>query len=283
MENVAAARSIYRDKKRRVWELDFLRGVAVIAMCFDHLMFDCSHPGAFFSDFYQTQNAFGDGVFEFASMYWNSTAYGFRFWAHYLFVFLFLFLVGTSCAFSRDNTRRGALCAVAAIAFTGISFACKAMGFMDKGVVFGILHCIALCILCCAALDVLTAFDKRVNLYAPLILGAAILVAGIVGRFWTVEYDAVFTDAHFTGYIMGTHAFGDDWFGLYPNLGAVLIGMYAGKALYGSRASALPALDGKWNRPFTFVGRHALWFYFFHQPVLAGIVMLVGLMLGYSL
>ncbi len=284
MNNKSAVKSLYRDKRRRVWELDFLRGFAVIAMCFDHLMFDCSHPYGFFSDYKTGVSGVMDKLYGFARIYWDSTIdYGFRFWAHYLFVFLFLFLVGISCALSRDNVKRGALCGIAAIAFTGISFVCKAIGFMDDGIVFGILHCIALCILCVAAIDNITKFNKRVNLYAPLAIGAAVLLAGILNRFWTIRYDRVFTNEHFTGYVIGTFAFGDDWFGLFPYVGAVCVGMYFGKAVYSAKQSLLPMLDGKWHKPVTFVGRHALWFYFFHQPVLAGLYIVLGLIVGFSL
>lgn len=278
MECVQQTKPLYRVKKRRVWELDFLRGFSVLAMCFDHFMFDCAHPWQFFSKYDM------NSLYKFAAAYWDSGAtYGFRFWAHYIFVFVFLFLVGTSCAFSRDNTRRGALCGFAAIAFTGISYACKAFGFMDKGIVFGILHCIAMCILLCAALDGLTNKSKPINLYLPLAIGGAILLAGILTRFWEIRYDSEFIDGHFTGYVMGTHAFGDDWFGIFPNVGAVLLGLYWGKAAYSNRVSLLPALDRVWNKPFTFVGRHAIIFYFLHQPVMVGLYMIAGLAMGFTL
>lgn len=285
MESASNTKAIYKDKKRRAWELDFLRGVAVIAMCFDHLMWDLAHPNNFFGNFYEVENSAGDAVFSFAKAYMSSTGdFGFRFWAHYLFVFLFLFLVGISCAFSRDNTRRGALCGVAALAFTGISFLCKMWGFMTYGVVFGILECIALSILCCAALDNITAlFGKHVNKYAPLVLGGSILLAGILVGFWNNTYDSEFVWGNFTRYVLGWDTgFGDDWFGLFPYVGAVLLGMYCGKAQYFTRQTVLPALDRAWHKPFTFVGRHALWFYFFHQPVLAGAVMLIGMCMGYT-
>lgn len=277
---------LIRVKKQRAWELDFMRGVAVILMCFDHMMFDLSHPNGFFSNFYEVENSFAAWLYELARSYWGSTAtFGLRFWGHYIFVFVFLFLVGTSCAFSRDNTRRGAICGLAALLFTGISYVLKAMGMMQYGIVFGILHCIALCILCVAAVDILTAWNKKVNLFAPLVLGIIILSVGISRQFWmmTYHYDHVFTDAHFTGYIMGTNAFGDDWFGLFPYVGMVFIGTFWGKAAYPDRKSLLPMLDGKWHKPVTFVGRRAIFFYFLHQPVIAGIIMLIGLCMGYTL
>lgn len=263
-----------------------MRGVAVLAMCFDHFMFDCSHPWAFFSNFFDVENSFADKLYGFARWYWESSGNyisGFRFWGHAVFIFLFLFIVGTSCAFSRSNVRRGALCGVAAFLFTAISFVCKAMGFMQDGIIFGILDCIAMSILIVTALDRLTEWNKYVNLYAPLVVGIVISAVAISQKAWLpVPRDATFTDAHFLGYIFGTHAFGDDWFGLFPYTGFVFLGMYWGKAAYPTRMSLLPKLDGKWNKPFTFVGRHALIVYFVHQVVIAGLIMAVGMCMGYK-
>ena len=282
-------RALYKDKKHRVWELDFLRGVAVIAMCFDHLMYNCSHPRYFFSNFKVGMNTFADKLYSFAVLYWNSgdvESVGFRFWAHYIFVFLFLFLVGTSCAFSRDNTKRGSQLAVVALAFTGATMILRHVGILEDGIIFGILHCIALSILCASAVDIATKKCKILNIYLPLVLGTAIIAVGIAKQFWTMSlsynYDDSFEASHLIEYIMGTRAYGDDWFGLFPYLGAVLMGMYWGKAVYSSRRSLVPVLDGKWNKPFRFVGRHALLFYLAHQVVITGLVMLIGMCMGYK-
>lgn len=257
-----------------------MRGLAVICMCFDHLMCDFVYLNGWFSNFYEVENSFIAAMVDFSRLYWYST---FRFFAHYIFVFLFLFLVGTSCALSRDNVRRGAGLGVFALAFTGVSFVLKNMGVLNYGIVFGILDCIALSILCAAAVDTATEKNKIINMYLSLVLGVAIIATGIGKQFWTISYDDEFETAHLLGYILGTDAFGDDWFGLFPYVGAVLMGMYWGKAVYSSRASLFPRLNGKWNKPFRFVGRHALIFYAAHQAVLSGIVMLVCLAIGYTM
>ena len=172
MENAIATKAIFRDKKRRVWELDFLRGIAVIAMCFDHLMFDFYAIQFWFSNWFKVDNAVIRELSAFAEAYWYST---FRFYAHFIFVFLFLFLVGTSCAFSRDNVRRGSALAVVSLAFTGVTLGLIPMGLMEQGVIFGILHCIALSILCAAAVDTASKRTCRccsALLYAPSASGA---------------------------------------------------------------------------------------------------------------
>ncbi len=280
MEEVVSTKALYRDKRRRVWELDFLRGLAVICMCFDHLMCDFVYLDGWFSNFNEIENSFISFMVDFSQMYWESA---FRFFAHYIFVFLFLFLVGTSCALSRDNVKRGSALGVFALAFTGVSFVLKNMGILEYGIVFGILDCIALSILCAAAVDIATEKCKPLNVFLPLVLGVIILSVGIGKGFWNIEYDKEFQTSHMLGYIVGTNAFGDDWFGLFPYVSAVLMGMYFGKAVYASRASLLPKLNGKWNKPFRFVGRHALIFYAVHQVLLAGLVMLICLAIGYKI
>lgn len=278
-------RALYKDKRNRVWELDFLRGLAVIAMCFDHLMCDFWLFDSWFSNFYEIENGFIKWITDFATTYWRSgydTDPGFRFWAHYIFVYLFLFLVGTSCAFSRDNTKRGAQLSVVALAFTGVSMLLRKMGILEDGIIFGILDCIALSILCASAVDIATKKYKLLNIYLPIVLGTVIIAVGISKQFWTIEWDRAFDSSHLIEYIMGTRAYGDDWFGLFPYVGAVLMGMYFGKAAYSARRSLIPVLDGKWNKPFRFVGRHALLFYLAHQVLISGLILLLGICLGYK-
>ncbi len=286
METAVDVNAIFRDKKRRVWELDFLRGLAVICMCFDHLMYDFATLDVWFENFYELDNSFINAMFEFAQRYWvsgYSSELGFRFWAHYIFVFLFLFLVGTSCAFSRDNIKRGAALGVVAMLFSGVTFALREIGIMGQGVVFGILDCIALSILCAAAVDIATKKCKPLNTYLPLVLGVAVIAVGIGKSFWNIRWDHRFDGEHLIDYIMGARAYGDDWFGLVPYVGAVLMGLYFGKAAYRTRTSLLQRADGAWNKPIKFVGRHALIFYLAHQVVLAVFVILLCLCLGYKL
>ena len=68
------------------------------------------------------------------------------------------------------------------------------------------------------------------------------------------------------------------WFG--PYFLVVLWGAYIGKKFYSDKKSLLPALDGKWNGVLCSVGRHTVWVYLFHQPVVAGIILFFGLING---
>jgi uncharacterized membrane protein len=67
-----------------------------------------------------------------------------------------------------------------------------------------------------------------------------------------------------------------DYFPLIPWLGVFLIGAGLGKSVYVSRRSLLPR-----HLPQTFVnaaGRHSLLIYIAHQPVIMGVLYVLGLM-----
>jgi uncharacterized membrane protein len=65
-----------------------------------------------------------------------------------------------------------------------------------------------------------------------------------------------------------------DYFPLVPWLGIFLIGAALGKTVYAGRRSLLP-----WHLPPTFVnaaGRHSLLIYIVHQPVIMGVLYVLG-------
>jgi uncharacterized membrane protein len=65
-----------------------------------------------------------------------------------------------------------------------------------------------------------------------------------------------------------------DYFPLIPWLGIFLAGAALGKTVYASKRSLLP-----WQMPPNFVnfaGRHALVIYIVHQPVIMGVLYLLG-------
>jgi uncharacterized membrane protein len=68
-----------------------------------------------------------------------------------------------------------------------------------------------------------------------------------------------------------------DYFPLLPNLGFFLLGAVLGRTVYRSKASLLPRVSEKniIRRSLCFVGKQSLWIYLLHQPVLAGICMLL--------
>jgi uncharacterized membrane protein len=68
-----------------------------------------------------------------------------------------------------------------------------------------------------------------------------------------------------------------DYFPLLPNLGYFLLGSVIGRTAYRKKETLLPMVNPK--NPLicvlSFCGKHSLWIYLLHQPILAGISMLL--------
>ena len=76
------------ERTDRAWELDFLRGVALILMLTMHLGWDLRYE-------------FGLNAADFLESNW------YYFWIHPLNLVLFVGVAGVCCAFSRNNLKRG--------------------------------------------------------------------------------------------------------------------------------------------------------------------------------
>jgi uncharacterized membrane protein len=68
-----------------------------------------------------------------------------------------------------------------------------------------------------------------------------------------------------------------DYFPILPNLGYFLVGAAIGKTLYRKKETLLPMVNPRNPilRCLQFFGRHSLWIYLLHQPILSGICMLL--------
>ena len=232
----------------RIWEVDFLRGVAIILMVGYHLLYDL---GAMV------------GVRSFLGF---STDLSTRAWtiAQLFFAGLFVVLSGISSTLSRGNVRRGLKLAAVALLVTAATYVFD----RTSTILFGILHCLAVSILiyglllekagaaACAAAGILV-----IGLGKGL---GAVLKGAPIGTNWLLPFG--FHDAALNSF---------DYFPLFPWLGIFLIGAALGKSVYASKRSLIA---NPW--PVTFVnlaGRHSLLIYIVHQPIILGALTIFGL------
>ena len=95
------------DKKRRVWEIDFLRGFCMLFVMWDHLMYDI---WALFAS--EITTSWGKAVAAFAKSYWTS---GIRTATHHWFVGVFVVVSGLSIVFSKNDLLKALKVAAAAL------------------------------------------------------------------------------------------------------------------------------------------------------------------------
>jgi uncharacterized membrane protein len=245
----------------RYWEIDALRGLAIIWMIGFHLTWDLVLYG-------RVQINMSRGPWP---------------WFSRIIATTFLTLVGISLviSYSRRGARssglggaippggfrkyliRGAKVFGLGLVITLVTYFALGDGF----VVFGILHLIGFSIV--AAYPFLP-YRRR---WVSLLTGLALLFAGsYLNRQTALTPWFIWLGVNELGRPMA------DWYPVLPWFGMVLIGIWIGHMLYtgGQRQFSLPDQPRTpVVRGLAYLGRHALLIYMVHQPVLMGILLAV--------
>lgn len=234
----------------RLPALDLLRGLALVAMALYHFSWDLRFFG--FVD-WDLQGGTG----------WRIS--------RYLIAGSFLALVGVGLVLwdgqGRDWRRwavRLGKVVLAAAAVTAVT----RVAIPGEYIFFGILHSIA-------AASVLGLLFLRLPVLLNLVLGVAVIVLPALWR------SHVFDAPWLLWLGLGTVTpISNDYEPLFPWFGPVLLGMAAVRLWL-----RLDTPGGAWGggavaRPLRWAGRHSLAFYLLHQPVLIGLLLLVGIALG---
>ena len=248
--------------QERFWEIDTLRGVAIVMMVIYHIIFDLYYFGIFPVQI----NSLLLWIFA------RSTA------------FIFLLLVGISLALSYHRARlkrqdlpenenqplfgkylkRGLK-----IFAIGILITLGTWLFIPSNfIVFGVLHFIGLAII--------LEYPFLNKNYVNLALAAIFMIIGVyLGQI-------VFT-GHWLLWLglkpANFHTV--DYFPLFPWLGVVSLGIFLGNTLYSDYRRHFRIPDLSHHAVFkltSFLGRHSLLIYVIHQPVLIIILYLTGVL-----
>lgn len=226
----------------RFWEIDALRGTAVVMMIIFHTVFSASFLGV--------------RTVDVAHGFWRAFAL--------TTATIFILIAGVSLSVSSaraasaldgrhvawKNIQRGT-----GIFLVGTGITLVTWPFIrDEFIVFGVLHCIGLSI-------ALSPLFLRLGKANPLFGAGIILVAPFIDRIpgplslvWLGIHPADFASLDYVPLI--------PWFGVF------LIGMSLGTSLYPGGQRGFHAGGGKRSflRPFTFLGRHSLPIYLVHVP-----------------
>ncbi len=212
----------------RIWEIDFLRGIALLLMIIFHLLFNLK-------EFYGYPVQYNSGVY---------------FYIGKLSAILFMVISAISSSFSRNNVRRG-------VKFLAVGMLITAASHLynpDYGIKFGILHFIGTCIL-------LYPLFRGLNKYLLPVLGTIVIILGqyLDSIYMPHNYLFIFN-------LTGSAWVSADYYPLLPWLGVFLYGIALGKFIYPERKS-LFSFTPPMN-PFSYLGEHTLFVYLVHQPLL---------------
>ena len=242
---------------KRIWEIDFLRGVLIIGMVIDHFMF--------FLGMFSSLYAEGSlpiwllNVSAFANAYWlNEVKILIRFFG----VALFFLLTGISSKFSKSNLKRSVICMAFGIALALGYMAFSLISGQSMYVLFGIITCLGFSMFAYwAAKTIYTKIHKSDDNWKwwALGIGCIMALAGLItnlcistdlkfghillsmfghynpGYFDSSSEQLTFGKALLT--IIGFHKWGNDWMGILPFTGFTFLGGFIGEHCYSIRKS----------------------------------------------
>jgi len=237
----------------RFWEIDLLRGIAVIMMIPFHFLYDLNH----------------------FDIYKISLYSGYSLIYVYVGASIFILLVGISLALSYSKVKKDLskkewqlkyLQRGLKIFGLGLLITLATWIYLDEGfIVFGALHCIGI--------SIILAYPFLQLRYLNLAIGTILVFIGIILKSFTFDFNWLlwlgFRPAQF---------YTADYFPLLPWFGVVLIGIFIGNSLYqnNTRRFQLKDLSQSVFVRFTgFLGKNSLIIYLVHQPILIGIICLL--------
>lgn len=233
--------------KKRIWELDAFRGICLLGMVIVHLMYDLV-------ELY--------GIVDLSYPDWFSFVQD---WGGVLFILL----SGICVTLGHHNIRRGLAVIGCGLVVTAVTVGMYLLDFSDRSIIiyFGVLHCLGACML-------LWSIFRKAPGWLLAVLAVGMIAAGLyLDGHRLVDFPYLvplgFTYPGFSS---------SDYFPLLPHLGFFLLGALLGRLLYARKQSLLPRVNDRNPviRFLSFCGRQSLWIYMGHQPVLAGICMLIA-------
>ena len=235
-------------KEKRIWELDFLRGIALVLMIYFHIIYDLKD--LFNINMDQYNMAYNIGI---------------NFAIGRMAAILFMLISGISCYLSRNNVKRGLKVLGLAMIITIVTH----LYDPNQGIKFGILHLLGTSML-------LFPLLRKLNVYYLFTLATVLIFIQYYTSRMIVTFDYLFMFG-----ITSNTFISSDYYPLVPWLGIFIYGILLGKLLYNQRRSIFnfTAADNILSK----TGSHTLIIYFIHQPIIIAVLTIITRLLKWFL
>ncbi len=245
---------------KRIGLLDEIRGIDYIAMILYHIYFDIAF-------------VYGHDLPQWLDVI--------MYWVQPFIAGLFIVLAGISCNFSKNNFKRGALYFFLGMLLTFVT----AVLMPSELILFGILHFLGIA---CLIYGFLGQFTESIPWVVGVVIFSLLYVVtlnipngyiGFEGLFTVRMPDFFYGHYHLFPLGFPSRSFASaDYFPLIPNLFLFFAGASLGQYFTATRASS--GINMTRFRGLAFLGRHGLWIYLLHQPVVIVVLELIFKLTG---
>ena len=286
MEQISNIEQTSNKKKKdiflkRIHEIDFARGLLIIIVMIDHLIWNFKYYG-------QIWWGGSSWVYGAANFYWTSTA---RAIIQPLALMAFCFISGISCSFSRNNKKR----ALIAIIFWAVIF-------LFSNLIQIILESNQADMIIRVDLNIIGVLDLSMGAYCLVekrswkILLACIIFGFLVSQYLSPSLREILVKAcggwsnTRTGVNYGKNGtpkfymplFWEypeqaDFVPLFPYIVVFFLGAFVSYFVYKEKRQSIFPHRYEWERPVCFLGRHTLIIYLAHFIIMRGIFMIINL------
>lgn len=252
------------DSKKRAFELDALRGLALFLMVLHHTAYDLRY------------------IFDLNILAFQERDY---FWAFIqpFFVCVFVVISGICCQFSRSNPKRALKLLVFSVILTTSTVIVDRFFIDGVAIYFNIIHLLTVGTALFALFD---WWEQKSQNSGNKRVGNAVLLLSALTFLFLVDgfdyYDGMVETNLLIPFGIQSRNFVEmgDYLPMVPWLGVFIIGVLLGRFCYEKKETFFPNAPSvlkKITKPFEFIGRHSLLVYLIHQPIVLGILYLLRL------
>ncbi len=218
---------------------------------------------------------------------------------------LFIFVCGICTTLSRNNLKRALLLWGVSLTISLVTTIAAYIIKSNISIGFGVIHLMAFSITLYVLIEIFfkKLLHKDVSITICLLVSIIIYFVSII--FWTGYFPllnqhteqwpikVIYTlpletynkePLSWIYEAIGRYQGMVDWWPIFPYTGVVFSGIAFGKVLYGKqKKSKMPCLEKcVILKPLCFIGRHTLYVYLIHQPVIITILVVVFLIMGFK-
>ncbi len=245
---------------KRIHEIDFFRGILIILVIFDHLLwfinfYICHHNSAFLN------------------WYWTSEL---RLAVRQIVLMAFLFTCGISCFLSRNNKKRGFLLLLLCLAITIATHLVQLLPMFNGRVIaidFNVLGVVCLSILLLCTVEKRSSKDIMILAGGLMLFYFFILVST---RLTTEQVYDPFKSILYLNFNPIKEGYVGDYMPLFPYIIFLFLGFVFARKYYSNRQSLIKNKKN-WEKPICFLGRHTLLIYIAHEIIFTVVFVLLDL------